>query len=137
MPYAYSKPEPPAKTENVSVFGMHNGVWRLTFLLTYFGMCTLTIRSCLGCEAWQLAMLHTWWASCAAFLAQAMNELVCELVDEDKQRAYARELVEALARAPKSNRLELDAGTGQYEQVPLAPHERPMIDKDMGVRIRT
>jgi len=135
MAYSTDKPEPPAKTESVSVFGLDNGVWRLAFLGSYFGACALTLPSTVGCSLGQLFMLHSWWFLFACYMAKSANGLVCELVDEEKQRAHARALTAWMTSRP-IRFLERKHPDGELEPVYAPERARPLLDPEMGVRIR-
>ena len=142
MAHMPDKPEPPTPTESVSLFGVADGWRRLSALGGYFGMCALTVRSCLGCDFWQLCMLHVWWFLGAQLVANGLNGIVCELVDAAKQSAfakeqarYAAELLAAMQKQPLV-RIERNPETGQLEDVRVPLRERPLIDKEMGVRVR-
>lgn len=129
------KPEPPAPVESVSLFGCHDGVRRLVTIGAYFGCCMLTVRSCSGCSLLQLIMLHAWWWLCACYLAREINGFVCELINEDAQRAYAKALMDAMISRPIRH-LERSRETGELEPVYAPFRERPLIDPEMGVRER-
>ena len=142
MAHMPDKPEPPTPTESVSLFGVADGWRRLSALAVYFGMCALTVRSCLGCAFWQLCMLHVWWFLGAQLVASGLNGIVCELVDAAKQSAFAKEqarhAAELLAAMQKQpiRALERSKETGKLEPVYAPLRERPLIDKEMGVRVR-
>jgi hypothetical protein len=148
MPETLKKPEPPPKTEGVSVFGLGNGVWHLAFIGSYFGLCALTLKSCQGAALWQVFMLHSWWLFIAGMVARNANGLACELVDARAQRLHAEAMVlflkaeaEEMARTRKVERWERSAPGAELEPVYAPPSrhvtgERPMLDKDLGVRVR-
>lgn len=142
MAYKPEPPTPPAPTESVKLFGVHDGARRLGFLAGYFGMCMLTIKSCLGCPFSQLLMLHAWWFVCGCFVARALNEYLSGLANEtqqrsfvEAQRAHARAVIEAMAKQPLL-RIERNPATDALEDVRAPLRERPLIDKEMGVRVR-
>jgi hypothetical protein len=137
------RPEPPKPTEHVSLFGVANGVWRFAFLGFYFFACGITLPSCRGCSLGQLLFLHSWWWLCACYFAQEANAFVCELADEaalrahdEALRAYTKVFAEWMGKRPIRS-LERKDPDGELEPVYAPVRERPLIDREMGVRVRT
>lgn len=141
--YVPDKPVAPEPVESVPLFGLDNGVWRAAWFFAYVGMVLLAMPASRGACLWQHFMLHAWWWVGAALFANGVNSLVCELVDESRQRAfaraqeaYARELLAVMQKQP-IRALERSRETGELEPVYAPLRERPLIDKEMGVRVRT
>lgn len=142
MAHMPDKPVAPVPAESVPLFGLDNGVWRAAWFFAYVGMVLLAMPASRGACLWQHFMLHAWWWVGAALFANGINGLACELVDEAAQaefrlaqEAYARELLEAMQKQPLV-RIERNPETGELEDVRVPLRERPMIDKEMGVRVR-
>lgn len=142
MTHEADKSELPEPTKSVSLFGLDNGVWRAAWFFAYVGMVLLALPSSRGACWWQHLMLHSWWWFGAALFADSVNGLVCDFVDEARreellraQGVRARELIAAMQRRP-IRALQLSSQTGELEPEYAPPRERPMIDREMGVRVR-
>lgn len=142
MAHMPDKPVPPEPTKSVSLFGLDNGVWRAAWFFAYVGMVLLALPASRGACLWQHFMLHSWWWVFAALFANGVHGLACELADDAKaaafrraQERYAAELLAVMQKQP-IRALERSKETGELEPVYAPLRERPLIDKEMGVRVR-
>lgn len=139
-------PFPPEPVKRIDVWGIPNGLFRLTFLAVYFGLVALNLKHMgLDASVFQLLGLHALWALMGIHAAVHTSKVVVDRVNEERGATYLR-VRDKAARAQadwdaaERHAAELaqpiegyrpDLKTGRLEEV-----RRPLLDARMGLTVR-
>lgn len=132
MPSPYA-PAPPEVAKRVSLWGVPNGLWRLTFLGVYFALVAVSLKGFVGLPApgpQTLIVMHLLWAVFAAHMATMVNRDICGLVNEAREEDYAK------ARAKAELAMPVDAYKHDPETGDFVPQRRALLDPRIGVSER-